>query len=65
MNNCMLLKENGECDGLNITKKEMDCEHCKFHITKEEYERKEKKIKNWYRRYGNEQIWAWTSCSNK
>lgn len=54
MSDCMLLKANGECDGLNITKKEMDCEHCKFHITKEEYERKERKIKSWYRRYGNE-----------
>lgn len=48
MSNCMLMKANGKCDGL----KETRCENCKFHITKEEYERKEAKARDWYRKYG-------------
>lgn len=52
MDECILKKENGKCEALNVTKKNMDCEHCKFHLTQKEQERKEKRIKEWYRRHG-------------
>lgn len=52
MDRCVFLKTNKCCKALNVTKKTMNCEKCKFHLTREQSKEKERKIKDWYYKRG-------------
>lgn len=47
---CIFLNDYGMCKALNI--KKIQCATCNFYQTQEEYNCKEQKVKQWYKRRG-------------